>query len=104
MAFSVILGKPTGVRTAMLRLFIPAIFLNVCISNTCVMSCLLPVLDKWSVEIGIHRAFFLMPLFYVLLISGVFAVFSTSTNLIAQGLLVSHHQEKLPTFSLSIPV
>jgi di/tricarboxylate transporter len=102
--FTAILGKPESVKIAMLRLFLPSVFLNVCISNTCVMSCLLPVLDKWSVEIGFHRALFLAPLSYVLLISGVFAVFSTSTNLIAQGLLVSHHQQKLEEFGLSVPV
>ena len=39
----------------MLRLFVPAVFLNLCISNTCVMSCLLPVIDKWSKEIGPQR-------------------------------------------------
>jgi len=99
-----ILGQPRSLPLAMLRLFLPAMILNVCISNTCVMSCLLPVLDKWSLQIGIHKAFFLMPLSFVLLISGVFAIFSTSTNLIAQGMLISHGQPPFNNFDLAVPV
>lgn len=101
--FSVLLGKPTSLPIAMLRLFVPAVLLNVCISNTCVMSCLMTVVDKWSTEIGHPKAFFLMPLSYLLLISGTFAIFSTSTNLIAQGLLLSHGLLGFNMFDLAIP-
>mmetsp|Transcript_37076 Transcript_37076/g.94893 ORF Transcript_37076/g.94893 Transcript_37076/m.94893 type:complete len:879 (+) Transcript_37076:62-2698(+) len=101
--FGVVLGKPKSLAVAMLRLFLPAIVLNVCISNTCVMSCLLSVIDKWSQEIGYPKAFFLMPLSYLLLISGTFAIFSTSTNLIAQGLLVTHGETPFGNFDLALP-
>ena len=40
----------------------------------------------------------------VLLISGVFAIFSTSTNLIAQGLLLSHGLPGFGNFDLAWPV
>lgn len=103
LVFKVFLGKPTNLSVAMIRLFLPAVVLNVCISNTCVMSCLLPVIDRWAVQIGFHKAYFLMPLSYILLISGTFAIFSTSTNLIAQGLLVTHHKPPFGMFDLAIP-
>lgn len=101
--FGFFLGKPKSLTVAMIRLFLPATVLNVCISNTCVMSCLLPVIDRWATEIGFHKAYFLMPLSYILLISGTFAIFSTSTNLIAQGLLVTHHKPPFGMFDLAIP-
>jgi len=103
LVFNFVLGKPKSVQSAMIRLFLPALVLNVCISNTCVMSCLLPVIDRWSVEIGFHKAYFLLPLSYILLISGVFAIFSTSTNLIAQGLLLQHGLPGFNNFDLAIP-
>eukprot|EP00932_Pfiesteria_piscicida_P016263 SRR837773.3198.p1 GENE.SRR837773.3198~~SRR837773.3198.p1 ORF type:complete len:277 (+),score=57.72 SRR837773.3198:31-861(+) len=67
------------------------------------MSCLMTVIDKWSGEIGHPKAFFLMPLSYLLLISGTFAIFSTSTNLIAQGLLVTHGMPPFDNFDLALP-
>lgn len=99
--FGALLGKPQSLPVAMLRLFVPAVFLNVCISNTCVMSCLLTVIDKWSVDIGYSKAYFLMPLSYMLLISGTFATFTTSTNLIAQGQLIAAGYPGFDTFALS---
>lgn len=104
LVFSALLGRPKSVYVAMLRLMLPAVVLNLGISNTCVMSCLLPVIDSWASETGLHRAFFLMPLSYLLLISGVFAIFSTSTNLVAQGMLIAHKEEPFDNFALAVPV
>eukprot|EP00927_Polykrikos_kofoidii_P036653 TRINITY_DN30939_c0_g1_i1.p1 TRINITY_DN30939_c0_g1~~TRINITY_DN30939_c0_g1_i1.p1 ORF type:complete len:873 (+),score=115.24 TRINITY_DN30939_c0_g1_i1:90-2708(+) len=104
LVFSKIVGKPKSLTSALLRLLLPSVVMNLGISNTCVMSCLLPVIDKWSVEIGHHKALFLLPLSYVLLISGAFAIFSTSTNLIAQGLLNDHKLPPFDMFALAVPV
>lgn len=104
LVFKAILGKPKSLPVAMLRLMLPSVLLNIGISNTCVMSCLLPVIDNWSKDIGMHKAYFLMPLSYLLLISGVFAIFSTSTNLVAQGLLIAHGQPRFAMFDLALPV
>mmetsp|Transcript_105656 Transcript_105656/g.305725 ORF Transcript_105656/g.305725 Transcript_105656/m.305725 type:complete len:872 (-) Transcript_105656:79-2694(-) len=103
LVFGALLGKPQSLPVAMLRLFLPAVVLNVCISNTCVMSCLITVIDKWSSDIGYPKAFFLLPLSYILLISGTFATFTTSTNLIAQGLLKSQGYAGFDTFALAPP-
>merc|ERR1719414_773110 len=75
--------------------------MNVGVSNTCVMSCLLPVIEKWSLEIGHHKALFLMPISFLLLISGVFAIFSTSTNLVVQGQLRLNNREPFDMFALA---
>lgn len=104
--FTKIVGKPKILWVAMLRLIIPATILNCGVSNTCVMSCLLPVIDQWSEEIGHHKAFFLMPLSYILLCSGAVATFSTSTNLVAQQLLQNHGDPLggFGMFDLAVPV
>ncbi|CAK0832152.1 unnamed protein product, partial [Prorocentrum cordatum] len=56
LVFSALLGRPKSVYVAMLRLMLPAVVLNLGISNTCVMSCLLPVIDSWASETGTVRA------------------------------------------------
>lgn len=97
-----ILGKPNSLAMAILRLFIPAIMLNVGVSNTAVMGVLLPVVKRWcEKDILINQALLLMPLSYILLISGVFAVFSTSSNLITQGLLVQNGLPPLKMFAMA---
>jgi len=99
--FQKVVGKPKTLPMAMLRLALPAICMNVGVSNTCVMSCLLPVIEKWSLEIGHHKALFLMPISFLLLISGVFAIFSTSTNLVVQGQLRLNNREPFDMFALA---
>ena len=101
MFFLKIMGEPTNLRTALVRLFIPACLLNVCISNTCVMSVLIPLVENWSEKIGFHRDYFLMPLSYVLLISGTFAIFSTSSNLITQALLLQEGYSGFSNFEIA---
>jgi hypothetical protein len=61
----------------------------------------LPVIEKWSLEIGHHKALFLMPISFLLLISGVFAIFSTSTNLVVQGQLRLNNREPFDMFALA---
>ncbi|EER05735.1 sodium/sulfate transporter, putative [Perkinsus marinus ATCC 50983] len=96
-----LLGHPKSLPIAMLRLFVPAVLLNVCVSNTAVMGVLLPVVQKWSKDIGLDQGLLLMPMSYILLISGVFAIFSTSSNLITQGLLVDANYERFDNFALA---
>jgi hypothetical protein len=93
-----VLGKPRHYSIALIRLLAPTFCLNVCVSNTCVMGCLIPLIEKWCKDIPLHPAWFLMPVSYLVLIQGTFAIFSTSSNLIAQGLIQDQiNKGKLPT-------
>ncbi|KAF4757428.1 hypothetical protein FOZ63_027059 [Perkinsus olseni] len=97
-----VLGKPNSLSKAILRLFVPAIMLNIGVSNTAVMGVLLPVVKRWcEKDIHLNQALLLMPLSYILLISGVFAVFSTSSNLITQGLLIQNGLQPLDMFAMA---
>eukprot|EP00392_Amoebophrya_sp_AT5.2_P010519 g10583.t1 len=75
--------------------------LNVGMSNTAVMSILVPIIEKWAVEVNLSKNLFLMPLSYVLLISGTIAIFATSSNLIAQGLMQDAGQRPFGTFEIA---
>lgn len=99
--FRKLLGKPKGYWEAALRLFLPAIVLNVAVSNTANMSILMPIIERWSEDIGLSKNFFLMPLSFLLLISGTVAIFATSSNLIAQGQMERYHQVPFTTFEIA---
>ncbi|CAD7927019.1 unnamed protein product, partial [Amoebophrya sp. A25] len=99
--FLLFLGRPKGFREASLRLLVPAIILNVGISNTANMSILMPIIEKWAVDIGFSKNLFLMPLSFALLISGTVAIFATSSNLLAQGLMIEHGQKPFGTFEIA---
>eukprot|EP00931_Biecheleriopsis_adriatica_P055877 TRINITY_DN33119_c0_g1_i1.p1 TRINITY_DN33119_c0_g1~~TRINITY_DN33119_c0_g1_i1.p1 ORF type:complete len:896 (+),score=141.17 TRINITY_DN33119_c0_g1_i1:60-2747(+) len=102
-AFGPFLGSPKSYSVALFRVALPTILFNVGISNTCVMSCLMPVVQKWSAENGFHQAVFLLPISYLLLISGALAMFSTSTNLVCQGQLTASGLEPFSQFALALP-
>lgn len=102
-AFAPFLGKPESYAVALIRVSVPALICNIGISNTCVFSCLMPVIEKWSSEIQIHQALFFLPLSYLLLVSGVVAMFSTSTNLVCQGQLRLNDIGQFSQFALALP-
>ena len=54
--------------------------------------------DMWDYP---GQALFLMPISFLLLISGVFAIFSTSTNLVVQGQLRLNNREPFDMFALA---
>lgn len=96
-----IMGRPSSFRLALLQLSLPAMLLNTTLSNTCLMGVLMPVMDKWCAEISLHPALFLMPMSYLLLISGTTCIFSTSSNLITQSLLVDKGEVPFGNFEIS---
>jgi len=96
LVFLNVLGKPKTLTRAYLRLLLPACVLNVCVSNTACMAILLPVIEKWAESMNRDKVLFYLPLSYCLIISGTTAIFATSSNLVAQGLL---KQKGYPEFS-----
>jgi len=101
--FAKLLGDTTNLYAAMIKIFIPCAIGAASISNTCVMACSMPAVEDWCQKNGYHQALFFLPISYLMLIAGTFAVFSTSTNLVAQALLVNHNLPPLNTFELGYP-
>jgi len=101
--FEKLIGEPKSLAMAMLRIYVPCAIGAATISNTAVMACCMPAIEEWAAKSGNHIGLFFMPISYIMLIAGTFAVFSTSTNLVAQGLLVAHDLPQLGTFELAVP-
>jgi len=101
--FAKILGDTKNLYMAQFKILIPCALGAASISNTCVMACSMPAVEDWCNKNGYHMALFFLPISYLMLVSGTFAVFSTSTNLVAQGLLVAHELPPLSTFELGYP-
>ncbi|CAE7700166.1 SAC1 [Symbiodinium sp. CCMP2456] len=99
--FMRVLGHPKTYFFAILRLSLPAMPLATSISNTCVMGVLIPVIDKWCKEIDMPPRLFLMPMSYIMLVIGAFAIFSTSSNLVVQSLLIERGLEPFDNFAIS---
>eukprot|EP00931_Biecheleriopsis_adriatica_P018819 TRINITY_DN13031_c0_g1_i2.p1 TRINITY_DN13031_c0_g1~~TRINITY_DN13031_c0_g1_i2.p1 ORF type:complete len:854 (+),score=186.74 TRINITY_DN13031_c0_g1_i2:101-2662(+) len=101
--FAKIIGQPGSLTVAMLKILIPCAMGAASISNTAVMACCMPAIEEWCAKEGYHTALFFMPISYVMLIAGTLAVFSTSTNLVAQALLVENDLPPFATFELAVP-
>lgn len=101
--FAKLLGDTKNLYAAQVKMLIPCCIGAASISNTAVMACSMPAIEDWCNKNKTHQAFFLMSISYLMLIGGTFAVFSTSTNLVAQALLVNHKLEPLSTFELGLP-
>lgn len=99
--FMRVLGHPKTYFAAILRLSLPAMPLAASISNTCVMGVMIPVIEKWCKEINMPPRLFLMPMSYIMLVIGAFAIFSTSSNLVAQSLLMERGLEPFGNFEIS---
>lgn len=79
------LGKPTSVRSAMLRLFIPVLPLSAFLNNTPVVATMIPAVNAWSRKTGISPSRLLIPLSYGAIVGGTLTMIGTSTNLVVAG-------------------
>lgn len=101
--FEKLIGDTQSLPMAMLRIYVPCTIGAFTISNTCVMACSMPAIEQWCKKSGYHVALFFMPVSFIMLIAGTFAIFSTSTNMVAQALLVAHDMPPLGQFELAVP-
>jgi len=101
--FAKLIGNPSSLPMAMLRILIPTALGAATISNTAVMACCMPAIEEWCSKSGYHQALFFMPISYIMLIAGTFAIFSTSTNLVAQAQLHNNHLPEFGQFDMGVP-
>jgi len=101
--FAKLIGNPSSLSIAMLKILIPSAIGAATISNTAVMACCMPAIEEWCSKSGYHQALFFMPISYIMLIGGTFAIFSTSTNLVAQAQLHNNHLPLFGQFDIAVP-
>lgn len=80
-----LLGNPTSLRGALLRLFLPIAPLSAFLNNTPVVATMLPATIAWSKKTGIAASKLMIPLSYTAILGGSVTLIGTSTNLIVNG-------------------
>lgn len=80
-----LLGRPTGIRAALGRIFLPVGFLSAFLNNTPVVATMIPALHAWSRKIDIRPSKLMIPLSYASILGGTITLIGTSTNLVVNG-------------------
>lgn len=88
-----LLGRPTTLRKALLRLLLPVTVGSAFLNNTTIVATLLPAVHDWSRRLGVAPSRLLLPLSYAAILGGLGTLVGTSTNLVVAGLV----EELLPT-------
>ena len=84
-----LLGKPAGLRPALVRIFFPVVLLSGFLNNTPVVATLIPALKSWSQKIGVPASKLMIPLSYTAILGGTLTLIGTSTNLVVNGMYQS---------------
>lgn len=97
-----VLGAPTGITIAILRLMTPLAVLSAFINNTPIVSMMAPVVVSWSQRVNLPPSKLLIPLSYAAILGGTITLIGTSTNLIVQALLADVEPDiDLPLFGIA---
>ncbi len=102
---SSLLGKPTNISFAQLRLLIPVATLSSVVNNTPVVAIMIPAVMEWAKRFKLPVSQLLMPLSYAAIIGGACTLIGTSTNLVVDSMLQDHYahdqQQMLGLFELA---
>lgn len=83
-----VLGKPTSVASAQLRVMLPVAAMSSFLNNTPVVAMMMPLVGDWARRHRISISHLLMPLSYASIIGGLMTLVGTSTTLVVNGLLL----------------
>ncbi len=88
-----LLGRPSSLRMALLRLVVPVSLGSAFLNNTTIVATLLPAVHDWARRLGVSPSRLLLPLSYAAILGGLGTLVGTSTNLVVAGMV----EELLPT-------
>ncbi len=80
-----LLGRPSGVASAVLRVTAPAAVVSAVLNNTPVVAAALPVVSDWAKRHGMSPSKVLMPLSFAAVLGGMCTLVGTSTLLVLDG-------------------
>ena len=78
---SSVLGEPTSVPLAILRLSLPVAAVSAFMNNTPVVAMMIPVVEAWAARTGFAASKLLIPLSFSSMLGGMCTLLGTSTNL-----------------------
>jgi len=85
-----ILGHPKSLAAAQLRLMAPVMGMSAFLNNTPVVAMMIPAVNDWARRLQISVSKLMIPLSYASIVGGTLTLIGTSTNLVVNGLLISH--------------
>jgi di/tricarboxylate transporter len=85
-----VLGRPRNLFNAQLRLMAPVAAASSFMNNTPVVAMFLPAVIDWARQNRLPVSKLLIPLSYASILGGTCTLIGTSTNLVVNGLLISH--------------
>eukprot|EP00186_Timspurckia_oligopyrenoides_P003503 CAMPEP_0182445186 /NCGR_PEP_ID=MMETSP1172-20130603/3405_1 /TAXON_ID=708627 /ORGANISM="Timspurckia oligopyrenoides, Strain CCMP3278" /LENGTH=785 /DNA_ID=CAMNT_0024640915 /DNA_START=51 /DNA_END=2408 /DNA_ORIENTATION=- len=99
-----LLGRPTKMWIAQIRLFVPVAVVSAFLNNTPVVQMLIPIVQQWSRTNGFSLSRLLMPMNNATILGGTITLLGTSTNLVVVGLAQSANLLDLDGNPLSFPI
>jgi di/tricarboxylate transporter len=88
-----LLGHPTTVAGAQIRLMVPIAILSAFLNNTPIVAVMIPITQRWAKTTGVPLQQLLMPLSFATILGGTCTLIGTSTNLVVSGLLKKNYPE-----------
>ena len=100
---SKLLGRPKTEAAAQSKLMIPIAIVSAFLNNTPVVAVMIPIVQKWSKNIGMSAQQLLIPLSFASILGGTCTLIGTSTNLVVAGLLEKEYPDiQVGLFDLSL--
>ena len=97
-----LLGRPTTLSGAQLRVMVPITMLSGFINDTPLVCIALPIVIQWARKINLSVRYLLIPLSFAALLGGVCTLIGTSTNLVVAGLLQEEYPDDPEVQNLSL--
>jgi di/tricarboxylate transporter len=97
-----LLGQPSSVRAAQLRIMLPTALMSAFMNNTPVVAMALPLIGDWARRVRLSVTHLLLPLSYAAILGGLCTLVGTSTTLVVNGLLLDEPgADKLGMFDIA---
>jgi di/tricarboxylate transporter len=97
----VLLGTPTSLLTAQLRVTTPVAFFSAFLNNTPIVAMLIPAVRDLAAKANLPASKLLIPLSYAAMLGGMCTLVGTSPTLVAHGLLMERRGTGLAFFEIA---
>ena len=91
-----LLGRPTNVFVAQLRLMAPVAILSAFMNNTPIVAMYLSIVDGWARKIRISPSKLFIPLSFAAILGGRLTLIGSSSNIVAMGLYLQYLDKNSP--------